>query len=80
MPMVDFAPPPLPPKCFKPSYAHASRHRIKHFASRLRPAILSAVTLILQGRNFAISTVRGLEHVAGLATAQHDACLSSASF
>jgi hypothetical protein len=34
------------------------------------------VTLILQGLNFAIPTVLGLEHVAGLATAQHDACLS----
>jgi hypothetical protein len=36
--------------------------------------------LIQQGRNFAIPTVRGLEHAAGLATAQHDACLSCTSF
>lgn len=62
-----------PPKCFKPSYAHVSRHPVNRFASRLRPAILSAVRLILQGRNFAIQTV------AGLATAQHDAGLSCTS-
>jgi hypothetical protein len=55
--------------------AHVSRHRTNRFAWQLRSAILSVVTLILQGLNFAIPTILGLEHVAGLATAQHDACL-----